>query len=311
MVDPHEGRKFPMDVIVSGSSGLIGTALRRSVADDGHRVIRLVRRPPRSADEIEWDPTGERLDPTDLEGADAVVNLAGAGIGDKRWTAARKRELVESRTLGTALLARSLAGLDRPPAVLVSGSAIGYYGDGGDDVLTEASPPGDIFLSTLCEAWEAAAAPATDAGIRTAFARTGLVLSGHGGALGKLLPLFRLGLGGRVGGGREWWSWISLTDEVRAIRHLIDHDVAGPVNLTAPGAARNADVTRALAQVLRRPALIPVPSFGPKVLLGSELADQLLFLSQRIEPAVLTASGFTFEHPDITTALRAELDRPA
>jgi uncharacterized protein (TIGR01777 family) len=270
-----------------------------------------VRRPPRSDDEIRWDPAAEQIDAPALEGVDAVVHLAGAGIADKRWTPARKREILESRTAGTALLAGTLAKLDRPPEVLVSGSAVGWYGDGGEAVLTEQSPPGAVYLSTVCEAWEAAAAPATGAGIRTAFARTGIVLTPKGGPLAKLLPLFRLGLGGRMGGGREWWAWISLTDEVRAIRFLLDHDVSGPFNLTAPAPVRNAELTKVLARVLGRPALVPVPSFGPKLLLGADLADQLLFLSQRVEPKALTEAGFTFEHPDVETALRAELGRPA
>jgi uncharacterized protein (TIGR01777 family) len=307
---PAPGPEDTMDVVVSGASGLIGTALGRSLSADGHRVIRLVRRPARQPEEIEWDPAAGRIDTDALEGAGAVVHLAGAGIADKRWSPARRREILESRTRGTALLAGALAKLDRPPAAFVSGSAVGYYGDGGDAVLTEESPPGDVFLSRLCEAWEAAAGPAVDAGIRTAFARTGLVLTPAGGPLAKLLPLFRLGLGGRMGGGREWWSWITLTDEVRAIRFLLDHEVAGPVNLTAPGAVRNAELTTVLGRVLHRPTLLPVPSFGPKLLLGADLAHQLLFLSQHIEPRVLVAHGFTFEHPDIETALRSELGRP-
>jgi uncharacterized protein (TIGR01777 family) len=300
-----------MDVVISGASGLIGTALARSLRDDGHRVISLVRRPPQGEDEIRWDPAADDIDRPALEGVDAVVHLAGAGIADKRWTPARRREILESRTHGTVLLAGALAKLDRPPKVLVSGSAVGYYGDGGDAVLTEDSPPGHVFLSTLCEAWEAAAAPAVDAGIRTAFARTGLVLTSKGGSLGKLVPLFRLGLGGRMGGGREYWSWISLTDEVRALRFLLDHEVSGPFNLTGPTPVRNAEVTEVLAKVLHRPALLPIPSFGPKLVLGADLANQLLFLSQRIEPRALLDAGFTFEHPDIETALRAELGRPA
>jgi uncharacterized protein len=299
-----------MDVVISGASGLIGTALSRSLTADGHRVIRLVRRPVRHTDEVRWDPMAGELDAGDLKGVDAVVHLAGAGIGDKRWTKARRREILESRTKGTSLLAGALASLDRPPAVLVSGSAVGYYGDGGDEMMTEERPRGDIFLSELCEQWEASTQPAVDAGIRTAYARTGIVLT-DGGALGRLLPLFRIGLGGRMGGGREWWSWISLTDEVRALRHLIEHDVSGPVNLTAPNPVRNAELTRVLARVLHRPAVLAVPSFGPKLLFGKDLADQLLFISQRILPKALQDSGFTFEHPDVESALRAELGRPA
>lgn len=300
-----------MDVVVSGASGLIGTALCRSLRADGHRVIELVRRAPAAGttDEIEWDPTGGRLDASALEGVDAVVHLAGAGIGDKRWTEARKQEVLESRTRGTALLAEKLASLQAKPSVFVSGSAIGYYGHRGDDVVTEVTPPGGGFVSRVCVEWEAAAQPAVDAGIRTVFIRTGIVLAPKGGAFGKLVPLFKLGLGGKMGAGREWWSWISLDDEVRAIRFLIDHDVHGPVNLTAPSPARNAEITRALGEVLHRPTFLTVPSFGPKLLLGSELAESLLFMSQRIEPTVLLGHGFEFHHPEITNALRDVLGR--
>ncbi len=300
-----------MDVVVSGASGLIGTALCRSLRADGHRVIELVRRAPAagSVDEIEWDPRGGRLDASALEGVDAVVHLAGAGIGDKRWTEARKQEVLESRTRGTALLAETLASLQAKPSVFVSGSAIGYYGHRGDDVVTEATPSGGGFVSRVCVEWEAAAQPAVDAGIRTVFIRTGIVLAPKGGAFGKLVPLFKLGLGGKMGAGREWWSWISLDDEVRAIRFLIDHDVQGPVTLTAPSPARNAEITRALGEVLHRPTFLTVPSFGPKLLLGSELAESLLFMSQRIEPTVLLGHGFEFHHPEITNALRDVLGR--
>lgn len=300
-----------MDVVVSGASGLIGSALCRSLRADGHRVIELVRRPVvGEADAVEWDPTVGHLDASTLEGVDAVVHLAGAGIGDKRWTEDRKRVVLESRTRGTALLAESLASLQAKPSVLVSGSAIGYYGHRGDDVVTEQTPPGAGFISRICVEWEAAAQPAVDAGIRTAFIRTGIVLAPEGGAFGKLLPLFKLGLGGKMGGGREWWSWISLDDEVRAIRFLLDNPVEGPVNLTAPSPARNAEITRALGEVLHRPTFLTVPSFGPKLLLGSELAESLLFMSQRIEPTVLQGYGFEFRHPEITAALRDVLGRP-
>jgi uncharacterized protein (TIGR01777 family) len=294
-----------MDIAVTGSSGLIGTALCRHLTEGGHRVVRLVRRPPRPGeDAVRWDPAAGEIDAASLEGIDAAVHLAGAGIGDKRWTDERRRVLIESRTDGTSLLARTLAGLDRRPAVFLSASGAGYYGDGGDTVLTEESPSGDIFLSEICRLWEGAAAPAVEAGIRTAYLRTTLVLAPDGGALGKLLPLFRVGLGGRMGGGREFWSWITLLDEVRAIEFLLDHDIAGPVNMAAPGPVRNAEVARALGRALHRPAAIPVPSFGPRLLLGRQLADELLFISQRVEPGVLDKHGFAFEHADIDTALR-------
>jgi uncharacterized protein (TIGR01777 family) len=299
-----------MDVAISGASGLIGTALGRTLTGDGHRVRRLVRRAARHADEIEWDPEAGRLPVAALAGVDAVVHLAGAGIADKRWSDERKRELRESRTRSTALLAGTVAKLDPAPSAFVSGSAIDYYAGGDDQVLTEQSPRGDRFLSHLCEAWEEAAQPAADAGIRTTRIRTGIVLSSAGGSLAKLLPLFRVGLGGRLGDGRAWWSWISLTDEVRAIRFLLEHDVTGPVNLTAPEPVTNAELTKALGRVLGRPTFVPVPSWGPKILFGSEFIDEVVLNSKRIEPTVLRGHGFAFDHPDIETALRAELHRP-
>ncbi len=232
----------------------------------------------------------------------AVVHLAGAGIGDKRWTPERKQVILESRTKGTALLAATVAGLSRPPDVLVSGSAIGFYGDRGDEVLTEQSGPGDDFLAEICTAWEAATHPAADAGIRVATIRTGIVLSADGGALAKLLPLFKLGLGGRFGSGRQWWSWITLDDEVGAILHLLDHPVRGPVNLTAPHPETNVGLTKALGHVLGRPSFLAVPAFGPKLAVGGELAKVLLFTSARVLPNVLESSGFTFAHADVESA---------
>lgn len=301
-----------MKIAISGASGLIGTALARSLRLDGHDVLPLVRRPVSEGEQaVRWDPAAGTIDAAALEGIDGVANLAGAGIGDKRWSDAYKREVLESRTKGTDLLARTLAGLERPPTVLVNGSAMGIYGDTGDTAVTEEGPLGHDFLAEVCKQWEAAAAPAAAAGIRVAFPRTGIVLSPNGGALAKLLPLFRLGLGGRMGSGKQWWSWISLDDEVGAIRWLLDHEVAGPVNLTAPEPATNAEMTKVLGGVLHRPTLLPVPSFGPKLLLGGELADALLFTSQRVLPGVLTAQGYPFAHPTLEVALRALLDRPA
>jgi len=301
-----------MKIVVTGSSGLIGTALVDSLRTSGHEVVALVRRPVQPDESAaRWDPTAGTIDAHALEGVDAAVNLGGAGIGDKRWTDDYKRAVLETRTRGTDLLARTLAGLDRPPQVLVSGSAVGYYGDAGSEVVDETAPAGDDFLARVCVQWEAAADPARDAGIRVATIRTGIVLSGHGGALAKLLPLFRFGLGGRLGSGSQWWSWISLDDEVAAIRWLLDHDVAGPVNVVAPSPATNAELTRTLGAVLHRPTVLPVPSFGPKLLLGSELAEALLFTSQRAVPAALERSGFRFTHPDLEGALRHVLDRPA
>lgn len=302
-----------MHVVIAGSSGLIGTALTAALERAGHRVSRLVRRPVQAPDEIRWDPAAGTVDAAALAGVDAAVNLAGAGIGDKRWNAERKRELLDSRTKPTALLAETLARLDAPPKVLLSGSAIGYYGERGDQVLTEQSGPGEGFLPELCLEWEAATAAAEQAGIRVAHLRTGLVLSAQGGAMGKMLPLFRFGLGGRMGSGRDYWSWISLADEVAAIQFLLEAPVHGGVNLTGPAPVTNAEFTRELGRALRRPTLLPVPSFGPKLLLGPELADALLFTSARVVPAALTDSGYRFRHADLASALQAVVrgDDPA
>jgi uncharacterized protein len=299
-------------IAISGASGLIGVALTRSLRLDGHDVVPLVRRPIRDGEQaVRWDPATGTIDAAGLEGIDGLVNLSGAGIGDKRWTDAYKREILESRTTSTDLLARTIAGLDRPPTVMVSGSAMGIYGDTGDRAVTEAGPLGDDFLADVCRQWEAAAGPAIEAGIRVTFPRTGIVLSPDGGALAKLLPLFRLGLGGRMGSGRQWWSWISLDDEVGAIRWLLENEVWGPVNLTAPEPVTNAELTKVLGTVLHRPTVVPVPAFGPKLLLGGELAQSLLFTSQRVLPGVLVDRGYPFSHPTLEEALRAMLDRPA
>jgi uncharacterized protein len=297
-----------MEVAITGASGFIGSALTRSLERDGHTVRPLVRRPIDESGAIPWDPAAGTIDGDRLDGVDAVVHLAGAGIGDKRWSAARKREIRESRTRGTDLLARTLAALPRPPAVLVSASAVGFYGDRGDEELTEASRPGDDFLADLVQTWEAAAQPAIDAGIRTAFTRSGIVLSGDGGILPRLALLVRWFVGGRLGSGRQWLSWVSIRDEVAAIRFVIDRDeLSGPVNVTSPTPVTNAQFTRALGAVLRRPTVVPVPAFGPRLVLGREMADELLFVSQRVLPGVLTDAGYDFAHPDIATALRAVL----
>jgi uncharacterized protein (TIGR01777 family) len=300
-----------MDVAITGASGLIGTALVGLLRAEGHRPIRLVRRAASGADEITWDPAGGTIDAASLEGVGAVVHLAGAGIGDKRWSDAYKREILESRTLGTGLLARTLAGLDRRPAAFLSGSAIGFYGAHGDEEFDETSPAGSGFLADVVQAWEGAAAPAAEAGIRTAFLRTGIVLSPAGGALKKQLPIFKSGLGGRFGSGRAWQSWISIDDEVGAIVFLLDATVAGPVNLTAPNPVTNAEFTKVLGTVLRRPTAMPIPSFGPKLLLGREAADALLFTGQRVLPRVLESAGYRFADPQLEGALRRLLDKPA
>ena len=305
-----------MEVAITGAGGLIGSALARSLRADGHVVRPLVRPAANgrqsAAGAIRWDPAAGTIESDALDGIDAVVHLAGAGIGDKRWSPARKREIRESRVRGTDLLARTLAGLSRPPAVFVSGSAVGYYGDRGDEELTEQSAPGADFLAEVVQAWEAAAQPAVDAGIRTVFLRNGVVLAADGGMLPRLVTLFRFFVGGRLGTGRQWLSWVSIDDEVRVIRFLFDRaDVSGAVNVTGPAPATNAEFTKALGAALHRPTVVPVPAFGPRLVLGREMADELLFVSQRAVPAALTAAGYEFAHPDVATALRAMLgNRP-
>ena len=301
----------PRTIAITGASGLIGTALADHLTSRGDRVIRFSRTGGTGSDVIAWDPKRGNLETEKLRGVDAVVHLAGAGIGDKRWTTDYKREILESRTKSTSLLATAMADMSDGPKVLLSGSAIGYYGESLDATFIESSPAGSGFLADVCEQWEAATAPAERAGIRVAHLRTGIVLSPRGGALKKLLPLFKLGAGGRMGSGRQWQSWISIDDEILAIDHLLSASVSGPVNLTAPRPVTQAEFTKTLAHVLRRPSLLPVPSFGPKLLLGSELADALLFTGQRVLPEVLGASGYQFRHHDLESALRALLDRPA
>lgn len=295
-----------MRVAVTGASGLIGTSLVPALAARGHEVIRLVRRTPSAADEVRWDPTRGEVDLAGLAGIDGVVHLAGAGVGDHRWTDAYKAEIRASRVDGTRTIATALAALDPRPRVLVSGSAIGFYGDTGDSAVTEDSPAGSGFLADVVVAWEAAAAPAVDAGIRVTYARTGLVMSTDGGALAKMVPLFKLGVGGRLGSGRQYWSFISLADEVRALITLLEDDrYRGPVNLTAPTPVTNAVATSILGRILGRPTVLPVPSFALRTVLGEFASDVLG--SQRVLPEVLTDEGFTWEHPDIESALRAAL----
>lgn len=299
-----------MDVVVTGSSGLIGTALVEGLTRAGHRPVRLVRRTPRpGADELHWDPDTGRIDAAALEGTGAVVHLAGVGIGDRRWNEAHKRAVLESRTKGTSLLASTLAGLTKPPQVLLSGSAVGFYGSRGSEVLTEDSPPGGGFLAGVVRQWEAAAQSAIDAGITTTFLRTGVVLARQGGALRKQLPLFKAGIGGRIGDGTQYLAWIALPDEVAAITFLLEHHLEGPVNLTAPNPVTNLTFTKALGRVLGRPTLLPVPAFGPKLVLGREMTEELLLVSQRALPSRLESAGFTFEHREIEPALQAVLER--
>jgi uncharacterized protein (TIGR01777 family) len=238
-----------------------------------------------------------------------VIHLSGAGIGDKRWTSSYKREILESRTITTNLIATTIANMNRKPSVFLSGSAIGIYGPRGDEQLTEVSTDGTSFLADVCKQWEDAAKPASDAGIRTVLLRTGIVLTTKGGALKKQLPLFQLGLGGKFGNGKQWQSWISIDDEVGAIEHLLTANVSGAVNLTAPNPVTNAEFTSTLARVVKRPAILPIPPFAPKAILGGELADALLFTGQRVIPAALNASGYQFVHPTLEVALRALLKK--
>ncbi|MFE4822774.1 TIGR01777 family oxidoreductase [Streptomyces sp. NPDC056704] len=294
-------------VAIAGASGLIGSALTRSLTADGHEVVRLVRRAPRGKDEVRWDPDGQRMDAAGLAGCAAVVNLAGAGVASRRWTEAYKRKILDSRVRGTATLAAAVASLDERPRVFVNGSAIGFYGETGDRVVDESAPPGEGFLPSVCVAWEGAAEPAREAGVRTVFARTGLVVAREGGAWGKLFPLFRAGLGGRMGDGRQYWSYISLHDEVAAIRHLIDtSSLSGPVNLTAPTPLTNREITEAMGRVLHRPTVFPTPAPLLRLALGDMSGD--ILGSQRVHPTRLLSSGFTFAFPTIEGALRAALD---
>lgn len=295
-----------MNVLVTGSHGLIGTALVQALQLGGHKVRRAVRGPATPPD-VTWDIPSKYIDTKALAGVEAVVHLAGEGVASKRWTAAQKQRILRSRVDGTCLLAEALADLDRPPAVLVSGSAVGYYGDRGDEELTEDSSPGDDFLSGVCQEWEAATAPAAEAGVRVVTIRTGIVQTARGGALRKQLPLFRLALGGRLGSGRQWVSWISLADEIGVILHALRRDsLHGPVNATAPEPVTNAEFTKALAAAVRRPAVLPVPRAALSIALGREMAASLL-ASQRVLSTRLQADGFTFRHASIQDGLAAAL----
>lgn len=296
-----------MTTVVTGSSGLLGTALVSALRADGHEVRRLVRRAPAGPDECFWDPEGDVLDPAALEGADAVVHLAGAGIGERRWTEAYKRELVNSRVSGTHILAAAMARAERGPLVLLSSSAIGFYGDTGDRAVDESAPAGTGFLADLARAWEDATAPAEEAGVRVTLLRTGMVLSGRGGALARMLPIFKMGAGAVLGSGRQYMSWISLPDWVDAVRFLLAHETAGPVNLTAPEPVTNAEYTAALAKALRRPTMpLPAPRLALRLALG-EFAEEALLAGPRVLPRRLLDAGHRFAHPTIGEALAAVL----
>jgi uncharacterized protein (TIGR01777 family) len=295
-------------IAISGASGLIGAELVRFLRAGGHEVLRLVRRAPASNDEIRWDPRTPTIDSARLEGIDAVVNLAGEPVAE-RWTAAHKRDIRDSRVDGTALIANTIATLQRAPRVLVNASAIGFYGDRGDEALDERSGPGRGFLPDVARQWEAATEPARGRGTRVALARLGVVVSPRGGALGKLLPFFRVGAGGRIGNGRQWMSTIALDDVVGAIHHLLFTDaIAGPVNVTGPEPVTNGDFAHTLGRVLHRPSIATVPEFALRLAYG-EMAEETLLASQRVYPRVLEESGFRFRHRTVEEQFRFELGR--
>ena len=291
-----------MRVLVTGASGFIGSALGRELRARGHEFVALGR----GGDSPRWSVDEAWIEDGALEGVDAVVHLAGESIG-QRWTTSVKRELLQSRTAGTSLIARAVA--EAGTRVLISGSAIGYYGDRGSQVLTEDSGPGKGFLAGLCQAWESAAQPAIDAGVRTVFIRTGLVLDDEDGSFPRMLLPFKLGVGGRIGSGEQYWAWITLHDHVRAIVHCLETEsVSGAVNLTSPNPVPNAEFARALASTLHRPALFPVPRWALGIVLGPEFADEVLLASQRVVPTRLEASGFEFDYPELEAGLREALD---
>jgi uncharacterized protein (TIGR01777 family) len=288
-----------MRVAITGSTGLIGTALVGHLKSEGHTVQRLVRRKPNSPDEVQWDPAAGTVDLTALEGVDAIIHLAGAGVGDKRWTTKYRATILNSRLLGTNTIANAVTALK--PKVFISASAIGFYGETGNRAVVETDRSGEEFLSAVCREWEGAADHAV--GVRTVKIRTGLVLDPTGGALGRLLPLFRLGLGGKLGSGKQWWSWITLHDEIKAITYCLTSDISGPVNLTSPNPVTNQDFTGTLARALHRPALFPVPGFVLKTVIGGFSSE--ILGSAKVLPKALQDSGFVWDYPHLTTALEA------
>lgn len=292
-----------MKILVSGSHGLVGTALIKSLEVDGHQIVRLVRHYPNDASEIEWSPERYSISLGLLEGFDAVIHLAGESIAEGKWTEEKKKRIRDSRVKGTQLLGDALGNLTQPPSVFISASATGYYGDREDELLTEQSPPGTDFLSDVCVEWERATDIARQSGLRTVNARFGIILDEHGGALKKMLPPFRMGIGGRLGSGQQWMSWIALDDVIEGLKFVIqDKHVSGPVNFVAPNPVRNAEFTKVLGRVLSRPTFFPVPAFGLRLMFG-EMADALLLSSQRVEPERLKQSGFEFRYPELSAAL--------
>jgi uncharacterized protein (TIGR01777 family) len=296
-----------MNVLVSGATGFIGSALIPELKAGGHRVNRLTRT-PRFGEDIRWDPGGGVIE-GDLAGFDAVVHLGGESIAEGRWTPEKKRRILESRQKGTRLLAEEVAGLPEPPSVMVSASAIGYYGDRGNELLTEESGPGSMFLSEVCQEWEEAAEAARGAGVRVVHPRFGIVLSTEGGALGRTLPIFKLGGGGKIGSGRQYWSWVSLDDVVGAIVHALNSDtLSGAVNVVGPDPQTNAEYTKVLGRVLGRPTFFTVPAPAARVAIGG-MADELLLASARVEPAKLEETGYEHRHPELEGALRHLLEK--
>ena len=299
-----------MRIAVTGASGFIGQALVHRLRQENHQVLRLVRRPPTEKDEVYWDPTTAQWDADQLDGIDGAVHLAGENLASGRWNRQRMARIRESRTDSTFFLSRSLAALPQLPKVLISASAVGYYGHRGAESLTEASAPGQGFLAELCQVWEDSTAPAREAGIRVVAARFGIVL-GPGGALAKMLLPFKLGLGGRIGPGNQFMSWVSREDAVRAILHLLrDDSLEGPVNVVAPGAVTNREFTKALGAALSRPTILPLPAALARLAFGP-MADEMLLASTRVQPVRLQEAGFEFRHPDIETAMAFALEKRA
>ncbi|MEY3795830.1 MAG: hypothetical protein RLZZ120_941 [Actinomycetota bacterium] len=293
---------LPQRIAITGASGLIGTALVGHLKSEGHTVQRLVRRPVVAPDEIQWDPKTGYVDIEALRGVDAVIHLAGVGVGDKRWSKKYKAEILNSRLLGTTAIAHAVS--EVKPQVFISASAIGWYGESGNRAVVESDRVGDDFLAAVCREWEAAADLAQ--GVRTVKIRTGLVLDPTGGALGKMLPLFRLGLGGKLGNGKQWWSWITLHDVIRAISFLLENKIEGPVNLTSPNPVTNQEFTSALARAMHRPALFPAPAIGLKIALGGFSSE--ILGSKKVMPQELSNAGFTWDYPHITNALTALIE---